>query len=453
MRAFTTATAFALVAATHSAASRVSPKPTTSWNTFTVSHTDGADDVPALKTALSSGNITANSTILFKKGITYNIWSALQFPTLNNVEVAIEGNLTYPESIVDVQSVVASSGFPGAWIAFTGGTNVTLRGTSDPEWGWIDAHGQQWWDAVQQTNRPHGIFFRKIVGGTIKNVKLWKPIGWCFSTSGSSNVNVLDNTILAKSDTDAFPFNTDGVDVGGTNITLKGNHIVNGDDCITIGSGTTNVHASDGYCEGGHGLSIGSLGSGGAVAQVNNVYFENFVMKDSLYAARFKSWAGGNGLAKEYALNFSLPELDLNFVLYSITWKNIAFSKVMIPIYITQNYYDQEKGKPTGAGSNETHIENMLFQNFAGTIDDSGKVEGSCVTDPCWYYVEGMTGKEVIILDLYPNTTSNVRAKDVFATTISHAPVQVLCNSTAVSNDVGFECVNGLYKPDAAGLF
>ena len=58
----------------------------------------------------------------------------------------------------------------------------------------------------------------------------------------------------------------------------------------------------------------------------------------------------------------------------------------MIPIYITQkyvgaihcrrtelilhSYYDQEKGKPTGAGSNETHIEDMLFQNFAGTIDE-----------------------------------------------------------------------------------
>lgn len=34
------------------------------------------------------------------------------------------------------------------------------------------------------------------------------------------------------------------------------------------------------------------------------------------------------------------------------------------------SYYDQEKGAPTGAGTNETHIENMLFQNFAGTIDE-----------------------------------------------------------------------------------
>ena len=105
MRTFTTATALTLVAATHVAASRVSPKPaTSSWNTYTVSHTEGSDDVPALTAALSSGNITANTTILFKKGTTYNIWSAIQFPTLNNVEVAIEGNLTYPESITDVQS-------------------------------------------------------------------------------------------------------------------------------------------------------------------------------------------------------------------------------------------------------------------------------------------------------------------------------------------------------------
>ena len=89
----------------HVAASRGSPKPAaSSWNTYTVSHTEGADDVPALTAALSSGNITANTTILFKKGTTYNIWSAIQFPTLNNVEVAIEGNLTYPESITDVQS-------------------------------------------------------------------------------------------------------------------------------------------------------------------------------------------------------------------------------------------------------------------------------------------------------------------------------------------------------------
>jgi hypothetical protein len=27
-------------------------------------------------------------------------------------------------------------------VTFIGGDNVTLRGTTDPSWGWVDAHGQ-----------------------------------------------------------------------------------------------------------------------------------------------------------------------------------------------------------------------------------------------------------------------------------------------------------------------
>ena len=73
------------------------------WSTFTVPHIDGQDDTPGLLNALSTGNFTANSTILFKKGITYNIFTPIKFPTLHNVEVAIEGNLTYPADIPTVQ--------------------------------------------------------------------------------------------------------------------------------------------------------------------------------------------------------------------------------------------------------------------------------------------------------------------------------------------------------------
>ena len=70
-------------------------------------------------------------------------------------------------------------------------------------------------------------------------------------------------------------------------------------------------------------LSIGSLGKGGAVADVQNVLFENVVMVDELYGARFKSWTGGNGLAR------------------NITWRNIVLYNVPFPIYVTQNYWDQ----------------------------------------------------------------------------------------------------------------
>ncbi|KAJ3785430.1 pectin lyase fold/virulence factor [Lentinula aff. detonsa] len=408
--------------------------PVASWSTFVVPHTADQDDTPALTAALA--NFSTNSTILFQKGTTYNIFTPIKFPTLTNVEVVIEGNLTYPTNITAIQNIVASSSYPGAWFDFTGGTNITLQGSTDPNWGWIDGHGQAWWNINQQTNRPHGWAFNHITNGIIRNLKLWKPIGWNFATSGSQDIHIYDNVILAVSDnSSAFPFNTDGFSAGGSNILLESNHVENGDDCVTVGSGAINITVRNSYCANGHGLSIGSLGEGGAVADVENVLFENVVMVNCLYAARFKSWTGGNGLAR------------------NITWKNIAFSNVPFPIYVTQNYWDQEDGaKPNSTSVNNTHIEDFLFENFVGTIRDVPYVEGSCVTDPCWYAVTNATGKEVIILDLYPNTTSNILAKDIFAKTETGARVAAMCDPTTISNDVGFVCQDGPFIPTKVGL-
>ncbi|CAA7265052.1 unnamed protein product [Cyclocybe aegerita] len=403
------------------------------WNTFKVQHTPGEDDTPALLAALP--NLTADTTILFEEGITYNIFTPITFPVLNNVEVAIEGNLTYPDSIPIVQAIVADSSFPGAWIVFTGGQNVTLRGSKNPKWGWIDGHGQPWWDAQQQVNRPHGLTFGNINQGVIRDMKIWKPVAWSFSTRGSSNLHAYNNKILAVSDTNAFPFNTDGFSAGGTDMLFENNHIENGDDCLTVGNGAKNIVFRNTYCWGGHGLSIGSLGRGGAVADVQNVLIENIVMENALYAARFKSWTGGNGLAR------------------NITWRNIKFSDVPFPIYITQNYWDQGIGpRPNTSSTNNTQIQDFTFENFVGIVRDVPYVEGSCISDPCWYYVPEATGKEVAIFDLYPGTAKNIVAKRIFSRTETGAPVAVMCNSTTIENDVGFECWNGPFVRTKAGL-
>ncbi|KAF7436008.1 hypothetical protein PC9H_002834 [Pleurotus ostreatus] len=418
------------------------------WKVFEVPHVDGQDDTPALAAALA--NFTADSTILFKKGVTYNIFTPITFPVFTNVEVRIEGNLTYPEDIPTVQAIVGSSSFSGQWFSFSGGTNVTLRGSTDPHWGWVDAHGQAWWDAMEQTNRPHGWAFKKITNGVIRDMKLWKPIAWSFSTSGSTNLHAFNNKIVAVSNSQGFPFNTLfpsrdadivlilclGFSAGGTNMLFENNWIQNGDDCITVGNGAKNIHFRNAYCEGGHGLSIGSLGKGGQVADVQNVLIENVVMKSSLYGARFKSWTGGQGLAR------------------NITWKDIAFIDVPFPIYITQNYWDQGVGpKPNGTGTlNNTHIQDITFKNFAGTIRDKPYVEGSCVTDPCWYDVPGATGREVAIFDLYPDTAVNVVAQNIVAKTQTGKPVSVMCDPATVENDVGFVCQNGRFVPTTAGL-
>ncbi|KAG5732641.1 putative exopolygalacturonase C [Termitomyces sp. T112] len=408
------------------------------WNTFVVPHTDGQDDIPGLMGAI--GSYSTNSTILFQKGVNYNAFTPIKFPILNNVEIRIEGNLSYPTDIPTIQAIVGSSSFPGSWFTFSGGNNVTLRGSTDPNWGWIDGHGQAWWDTQNQVDRPHGIAFSKINNGIIRNMKLWKPIAWNFATSGSTNLHAFNNKIVAVSsnpNVSAFPFNTDGFSAGGTNMLFENNHIQNGDDCLTVGSGAKNIHFRNSYCEGGHGLSIGSLGKGGSVADVQDVLIENVIMNKTLYGARFKSWTGGNGLAR------------------NVTWSNITFSGVRFPIYVTQNYWDQNLGPPPNSTStNNTHIQDFLFENFVGVINDSANYfEGSCVSDPCWYFVEGATGREVVIFDLHSNTATNIVAKDIFATTESGDPVAVMCDPTTVTNDVGFKCQDGVFIPTKAGLW
>ena len=59
-----------------------------------------------------------------------------------------------------------------------------------------------------------------------------------------------------------FPFNTDGFDVAGTNVTIDDFVIQNGDDAVTIENGASNVMVSNGMIGGPgcHGTSIGSLG-------------------------------------------------------------------------------------------------------------------------------------------------------------------------------------------------
>jgi hypothetical protein len=72
------------------------------WKTFIVPHSPDQDDTPALLQALP--NFTSDATILFAKGFTYNIFTPVRFPTLTNVEVRVEGNLTYPTDIPTIQS-------------------------------------------------------------------------------------------------------------------------------------------------------------------------------------------------------------------------------------------------------------------------------------------------------------------------------------------------------------
>ncbi|KAM7461433.1 hypothetical protein LguiA_029554 [Lonicera macranthoides] len=133
-----------------------------------------------------------------------------------------------------------------------------------------------------------------------------------------NNVMVSNVKIIAPDDSP----NTDGIHVqGSTDVTIKGCNIRTGDDCVSIGPGTSGLWMERIQCGPGHGVSIGSLAREYNEAGVENVTLinSNFIGSDN--GLRIKSWARpSTGFVKK------------------ILFQNIVMKNVENPIIIDQNY-------------------------------------------------------------------------------------------------------------------
>lgn len=275
------------------------------------------------------------------------------------------GNLNLPRNISYVQDIVSNG--EDYWFDFEG-PGIQYISTSNVTTGWINSYGQAWWDANEYPetgldNRPH-LFQLTTDGGKIKHFKSRKPIAWGLKLHGSG-IEVDGTFIDAFSESGSFPFNTDGIGIGGSDITVTNSVIYNGDDAFAVTSGSHNVlvqHASMGYQS--HGMSIGSLGSDQAkFANVTNITFDDITVVNALYAARLKSWAGGQGLVKD------------------VTWSNIDLYNVTFPIFITQTYSDQNVNSDERPNNSSVNMENFTWANWTGTINTYMPGDGSCASD------------------------------------------------------------------------
>ena len=103
---------------------------------------------------------------------------------------------------------------------------------------------------------------------------------------------VLNNTAgnAPNNRSDGLPaaHNTDGFDVSSCNHTaIKDNTVLNQDDCVAVTSGDS-ITVSGMYCDGSHGLSIGSVG-GKSDNTVTNILFEDSRILNSQNGARIKT--------------------------------------------------------------------------------------------------------------------------------------------------------------------
>lgn len=389
------------------------------------------DDSPAIAKVFAQ--CATDSIIVFQEGVDYNVFQPIKAENLSNVEIRMHGNLHLPQNISAVQEIVKAGN--SYWFTLEG-PRVDWTGSEDINHGWINSYGQAWWDANPPNgtgieNRPHLLSYTTS-DATIKYMRSRKPIAHNCRLHGD-DITVTHAIVDAYS-TGGFPFNTDGFDVAGTNIRISDSVMYNGDDAIAVGSGSHDIvfeRNTIGYQS--HGMSIGSLGKDPTdFANITNLRFEDVTVIDALYAARFKSWTGGQGLVK------------------NVTWKNIRVFNVTFPIFVTQSYWDQGANRGDVDESSSVMMEDFTWSDFTGSINTYQPGDGSCASDPCWYNagLPNLQHTEAIILEC--NTAAS--CKNFVTENIQlypqsmDAPHLICMNATAELNPrLGFDCRNGTY--------
>jgi polygalacturonase len=94
-------------------------------------------------------------------------------------------------------------------------------------------------------------------------------------------------TIVAPGDSP----NTDGMHVQlSTDVSILGAAISTGDDCVSLGPGTSHVVIRNVTCGPGHGISIGSMGGEAGEAAVRNVTVEHATLRGTQNGLRIQTW-------------------------------------------------------------------------------------------------------------------------------------------------------------------
>ncbi|KAL0337965.1 UNVERIFIED_CONTAM: Polygalacturonase [Sesamum calycinum] len=210
------------------------------------------------------------------------------------------------------------------WLRFDSLENLVVEGG-----GTIDGNGNVWWQNSCKINKnkpckdaPTAVTFYKCTELVVKNLKIQNAQQIHVSFERCKRVEASKLVVKAP---ESSP-NTDGIHITATqDIHVSSSTIATGDDCISIVSGSKKVRASDITCGPGHGISIGSLGSGKSEAHVSDVVVNRAKLSGTTNGVRIKTWQGGSGSAN------------------NIEFKNIEMDNVKNPIIIDQNYCDQDE--------------------------------------------------------------------------------------------------------------
>ncbi|PIA42464.1 hypothetical protein AQUCO_02000127v1 [Aquilegia coerulea] len=283
-----------------------------------------------------------------------------------SIDFQIWGDILAPKSM----SAWKKSDDTDHWIVFDLITGLSINGT-----GKIDGRGSSWWECREK----HAIQINGCADFQMKGIKIFNSQQMHVAIDSCYGVQISDVWIVAP---ESSP-NTDGIHIGSSkNVDISKSTIETGDDCISIGTGTSNVTISDIYCGPGHGISIGSLGKHGPAA-VEQIYVYNCTFKGTQNGARIKTWQGGSGYAKD------------------ITFEDIILDSSDNPIIIDQYYCNGGDGCKNKTSA--VKVSHVWFNNFRGTSSSKTAINLACSeTVACedihlnHVHIMGVDSKEVV---------------------------------------------------------
>ncbi|KXL49328.1 MAG: glycoside hydrolase family 28 protein [Acidomyces sp. 'richmondensis'] len=318
------------------------------------------DDSQYILEALNECN--NGGTVIFPEYWTYVIGTALNMTFLKHVDIDIQAYIQFTNDTDYWQANAFHFYYQNATTFFVlGGEDVNVYGG-----GMLDGNGQIWYDLYAQNDlilRPILFCVDGLNGGSISDIYYRYSPQWNNFLANSTDVVYQGINIGGHSHSNNTAKNTDGWDIyRSTNCVVQNSIINNGDDCVSFKPNATEILVQNLFCNGSHGISVGSLGQYvGEIDIVENVYVYNISMNNASDGARIKVWPGSPA-----ELSGDLQGGGGSGRVNNITYQDMVIDNVDYAIEVTQCYGQKNLTLCFEYPSNLT-ISDITISNIHGT--------------------------------------------------------------------------------------